>query len=257
MKSCIIVFPLYRAPTAMELQFLENGIHVTKGFKQVIVAPVGLIVDSSFGLLEKLEVKRFSPHYFDGIKGYNQLMLSNDFYSAFKLFDYLLIHQPDVFLFKNEVDFWCQKNYDYIGAPWFRPDKLVDTPWARIWQRAKLLFKSNKLYASRHNKVGNGGFTLRKIDAALRVLKLVPPNVLREYTHNDGDAYNEDVFWSLLAPQLTEFRIPDWLEAMHFAIEFNPSIAYKYLDHQLPFGCHAPLKHDPSFWAKFIPTLTR
>lgn len=255
MKSCIVAFPLYQAPTALELAFLENGMQLTSGFKQVIVAPEGLHIDSAFGALEKLEVKRFAKHYFEGISGYNQLLLSKQFFSAFAHFEYILIHQSDVFLFKNELDKWCEKGYDYIGAPWFRPDKLAQNGFNKFLHSLKLFFKRNKLFANRHNKVGNGGFTLRKIETALKVLNLVNQELLSKYTHQNGDAFNEDIFWSLEAPKITDFKIPDWQEGLQFAVEFNPAVAYTYLNNELPFGCHAPLKHDPRFWAQFIPGL--
>jgi hypothetical protein len=253
MKSCVIVFPLYQAPTETELAFLENGLKLTKGNKQVIVAPEGLDVDGAFGLLEQLEVKRFAQHYFDGIAGYNQLLLSKAFYGTFSLFDYVLIHQADVYLFKDELSIWCEKNYDYIGAPWFRPEKLNRGTIFNAAQSLKLSFKKNKLYGNRYNKAGNGGLSLRKVSTALNVLTEVDPALLKKYTSSSGDEYNEDIFWSLEAPQVADFKIPEWQEAMHFAVEFQPSTAYEYLNQKLPFGCHAPLKHEPDFWRKFIP----
>lgn len=255
MKTCVVIFPLYQNPTDLELAFLENGIEKTQGHKQVIVAPEGLIVNHSFGSLEKLEVKRFAKHYFEGIGGYNQLLLSKAFYSAFKHFEYMLIHQSDVYLFKNELQSWCEKGYDYIGAPWFRPDKLNRHSIFNLWQKIKLAFKKNKIYSNRHNKVGNGGLSLRKVDAALNVLEKVNPALLKKYTALQTSAFNEDIFWSLAAPQIIDFKIPEWEEAMKFAVEFHPETAYKYLHETLPFGCHAPLKHDPAFWKKFIPMI--
>lgn len=253
MKSCVVVFPLYQAPHQTELAFLENGLRLTKGYKQVIVAPEGLIIDDAYGELNQLEVKRFAKHYFEGIQGYNQLLLSKAFYGTFSLFDYLLIHQADAYLFKNELSFWCEKDYDYIGAPWFRPDKLNRGKVFNTAQALKLSFKKNKLYGNRYNKVGNGGLSLRKVNTALEVLAKVDPVLLKKYTSEQGDEYNEDVFWSLEVPQFTNFNIPDWQEAMKFAVEFYPSTAYQqYLNEELPFGCHAPMKHEPEFWKKFI-----
>jgi glycosyltransferase involved in cell wall biosynthesis len=256
MKTCVIVFPLYERPNPVELSFLENGIRLTQGFKQVLVAPEGLQIDASFGSLEQLEVKRFSKHYFEGIKGYNQLLLSKGFYTTFSLFDYILIHQADVFLFKNELALWCEKNYDYIGAPWFRPDKLNRGFLFNTLQHLKLMLKKNKLYASRYNKVGNGGLSLRKVGTALKVLDTVPASLLKKYTLAEGPEFNEDIFWSLEAPAiLSSYRIPEMNEAMHFAVEFEPTRAFQLLNQQLPFGCHAPLKHDIEFWKKLIPIL--
>lgn len=256
MKSCIVIFPLYQRPNKLELSFLENGIQKTSGFKQVIVAPEGLLIDEAFGDLEQLEVKRFAQHFFADIKGYNQLLLTKDFYKTFKLFDYLLIHQSDVYLFKDELQAWCDKNYDYLGAPWYRPSLLNRSSLFNFWQKIKLSFKKDKLYSQRHNKAGNGGLSLRKVNSALQVLEIATPDLLKKYDYAKGGAGNEDIFWSLVAPQLMkEFAIPNWEEALSFAIEFEPAAAYDYLGKNLPFGCHAPLKHDKHFWRKFIPAI--
>jgi hypothetical protein len=255
MKRCVIIFPLYKSPTQQELAFLENGLDLTKGNKQVIVAPEGLLIDDSFGSLQQLEVKRFAKHYFDSIAGYNQLLLSKAFYGTFSLFDYMLIHQADVFLFKDELQVWCNKNYDYIGAPWFRPDKLDRGKLFNTMESLKLSFKKNKIYGDRYNKVGNGGLSLRKVETAISVLEKVNPALLKKYTTAQGDEFNEDIFWSLEAPLVIDFKVPDWREAMHFAVEFHPSTAFQYLEEQLPFGCHAPEKHEPDFWKRFIPAL--
>jgi hypothetical protein len=255
MKRCVVVFPLYKAPTDRELSFLENGLKLTKGNKQVIVAPEGLLIDDAFGPLQQLEVKRFAKHYFDGIAGYNQLLLSKAFYGTFSLFDYILIHQADVFLFKDELQTWCNKGYDYVGAPWFRPDRLDRGKLFNTIESLKLSFKKNKIYGDRYNKVGNGGLSLRKVETAITVLEKVNPSLLKKYTTAQGDEFNEDIFWSLEAPLIMDFKIPEWQEALHFAIEFHPSIAFQYLKEQLPFGCHAPEKHEPEFWKKFIPSL--
>lgn len=254
-KKCVVVFPLYRTPSSLELSFLENGLKRTAGNKQVIVAPEGLQIDISFGELRQLEVKRFAKHYFENISGYNQLLLSKAFYTTFALFDYILIHQADVYLFKNELNIWCEKNYDYVGAPWFRPDKLDKGSFYKALERFKLLFKKNKVYGDRYNKVGNGGLSLRKVSSAIKVLSTAPQNLLDKYRKSEGEAFNEDIFWSLEAPEILKgYAIPDWREALHFSIEFYPEIAFQYLNEPLPFGCHAPLKHQPEFWT-FIPEI--
>lgn len=255
MNNCVIVFPLYEPPTPIELAFLENGLKLTKGYKQVIAAPEGLEVGPQFGLLQQLEVKRFAAHFFKGIEGYNQLLLNPVFYRTFQHFEYILIHQADVYLFKEELAAWCNKNFDYIGAPWFRPDKLNRSKLYGQWQKLKLFFKKHKLYAQRHNKVGNGGLSLRKVSTALKVLEKTPASTLAPYIKRENQAFNEDIFWSLEAPKIAAFNIPGWQEGMRFAVEFHPEKAYEYLGNQLPFGCHAPLKHAPDFWKNFIPAL--
>lgn len=59
--------------------------------------------------------------------GYNRLMLSEDLYSAFSNYEYILICQSDAYIFRDELKEWCEAGYDYVGAPWLRRP-LYDLP---------------------------------------------------------------------------------------------------------------------------------
>lgn len=86
----------------------------------------------------------FHENYFKSIDGYNKLMLSPSFYKAFSNYEYILIYQLDAWVFKDELQHWCNQKYDYIGAPIYQNNKLIG--------------------------IGNGGFSLRKVDYCLKVL---------------------------------------------------------------------------------------
>lgn len=100
---------------------------------------------------------------------------------------------------------------------------------------------------------------MRKIDTFIKILesdKTQPIlNLYLEEELKKGTLYNEDVFWSIEGPQLYEkFSKPSWREACYFSLENYPSFAYnKIMKKQLPFGCHAPLVHEPHFWQNHIP----
>lgn len=95
-------------------------------------------------------VRYFNEQYFDSVKSYNELMLSVDFYRSFREYQYMLIYQLDAFVFEDQLEYWCNKGYDYIGAPWI---------------------KANKKF---HPTCGNGGFSLRKIDSFIQLLESSP-----------------------------------------------------------------------------------
>lgn len=78
-------------------------------------------------------------------------MLSVNFYRSFKEYEFMLIYQLDSYVFRDELLDWCEKDYDYIGAPVH--NFILDNFSQRI-DIATL----------------NGGFSLRKINSALRVL---------------------------------------------------------------------------------------
>lgn len=255
-KKCVVIIPIYRKLQPEELHFLENGLIKTEGFEQVIVAPLELNIDDSFGGLQSLRKERFPNHYFENIAGYNQLMLSIDFYNRFANFEYLLIHQADVYLFKNELDYWCNQSYDYIGAPWYRSEKLnkgalYSWLYRKLWQP---ILAKNRKNGWLYNKVGNGGLSLRRIPSAIKILTQCNPSLLNSYLHASSSNYNEDVFWSVEAKIIDKtFKIPDWKEALKFSIEFEPEKAIEELANTLPFGCHSPMLFEPDFWKKYIP----
>lgn len=250
-RLCIVVFPVYKKPTELELNFLENGSRKLSNYDQVIVCSNKLDIDKSFGNLTKLPVVRYDCSYFENIKGYNKLMLNTDFYKSFINYEYILIHQPDVFIFKDELKYWCSKNYSYIGAPWLRKD---DSKLKEFINSLRKIVQPK--YGIKHNKVGNGGFSLRNVSDFLEILNRAPTHILEEYKNKTHHLYNEDVFWSIVSKNINPlFKIPNYLDALEFGVEFEPQKAYKINQNQLPFGCHAPAVHDLHFWKKHIPIL--
>lgn len=257
-KVCAVLFPIYKTPSRIELVFLENAIHKTVDFEHILVCPKNLNIDESFGNLSLLKICRFEDNYFEGVQGYNCLMLSIEFYKSFIDYEYVLIHQADAYLFKSNLRNWCNKGYDYVGAPWYRSNKLNKGPlffWIYTNLFQKLLAiprKSGWLY----NKVGNGGLSLRKISSALYVLQNCPTSLIDLYLKSISINYHEDVFWSIEAPRIcVGFNIPIWREALNFSIELEPEKAMAQLNGELPFGCHAPLLINNEFWQKYIPEL--
>lgn len=46
----------------------------------------------------------------NGIAGYNQMMLSREFYQLFNDTEYLLICHTDAWIFRDELEDWCKKD---------------------------------------------------------------------------------------------------------------------------------------------------
>jgi hypothetical protein len=110
----------------------------------------------------------FDKEFFFTVNSYSRLLLSRNFYSRFATEDYIFIYQLDGFVFKDELEDWCKKGFDYVGAPW-----LIH------YGRGKYA-KSNQLW-----KVGNGGVSLRKVSAFLeRFDKNMPLTVIPFYLRN-------------------------------------------------------------------------
>src|SRR5690606_23718730 len=101
--------------------------------------------------LSDVQVERFDDGYFKDLITYSKLLTSPLFYRRFEQYEYLLIYQDDAFIFRDDLGFWCSQGYDYIGAPFFR-NYVTD------FEKAPYI------------GVGNGGFSLRKIESMLKIL---------------------------------------------------------------------------------------
>ncbi|MDR1121989.1 MAG: glycosyltransferase [Dysgonamonadaceae bacterium] len=259
-KQCVVVFPIYRKILNDERDCLKQAIRMTSDFPHVFIAPESLEIDESFCESWSIPVVRFKNEYFSNIAGYNELMLSLEFYQTFSAYEYILIHQTDVYLFKPELEAWCNKGYDYIGAPWYKPYKRKKVVWDKFLLSVFPFFisRNRKNRYARRNEVGNGGLSLRRTSTFIEVIQKAPKSLLFLYKSNPKHLFNEDIFWSLLAPRILKtFKKPSWEEALRFAFETYPEEAYRKIGKQLPFGCHAFNVHGRKFWEQFIPVRMR
>lgn len=260
-KDCIVVIPVYKTLEVNDRIAISQAIDMTPGTDKVFIMPETFIIDGSFADFADVSVERFDNRFFASTSGYNRLMLDVDFYKRFSDYKYMLIHHTDAFLFKPDLRYWCNKNYDYIGAPWFRPYKIKirrEKLYSFLLAVCPWIYSPHKRRTVRYyNKVGNGGLSLRRIDTFIKILESVKAQrILRTYLEKQvsDPLYNEDVFWSFEGQRLyKKFRKPSWQEAIYFSLEAYPSFAYNLMDKQLPFGCHAPLVHGTEFWKDHIP----
>jgi hypothetical protein len=258
--SVKIIIPIYKSYFGdLEEQSFLQCIKVLKDYEIILVQPEGL--DNSY-ITEKfntISVENFPKHYFQNIEGYNELLLSPLFYERFLDSEYILIYQLDAFVFKDELSDWCQKDYDYIGAPWIAsPKKAI---WSKLFNLIARKFRSKKKNDREQTffKVGNGGFSLRKTASHYAIAKQNESFILEFLSAKEKEIYAiEDVFWSLKAFELDKnFRIPDYKEALGFAIDRKPKIALALNNNQLPFGCHGINKPKViEFWKPILESQT-
>ncbi|WP_113654013.1 DUF5672 family protein [Pedobacter namyangjuensis] len=263
-KRCVIIIPVYKKfPSTTEKAALTQALTILSAYQFYFVCANELDVSEYETITVKfpnvnISVKRFNGTYFSTIAGYNKLMLSLTFYQQFSSFKFMLIYQLDAWVFRNELAYWCNQDYDYIGAPWYENQQ----------QNCKFV------------GVGNGGFSLRKISSHIRILKsfslVIKPGYFYYLLTKDFSlknvkivlkclffsnntfhwlndfSENEDRFWGLIAVRnFTWFKTPPEKIALKFAVETYPSHFIKS-DADLPFGCHAWEKYDNDFWSSHI-----
>lgn len=257
-----VVIPVFKLkPDRNEIKSFEQCLKVLHRYPVSLVCPQSL--DISFykyianGFKKQIVFERFSDKYFSGIEGYNQLMLSLKFYRRFKKFNYILLYQLDAWVFRDELEYWCRKGNDYIGAPWFEG-------WHEASPQSPLI------------GVGNGGFSLRRTISFIRLVKVMNYCVsaggllkklklfqvhgkyflmtgfLNLYETIKPGSRNEDHQFFILSTQFKWFKVASCSEAMRFSFDVNPDVLYDLNNCLLPFGCHAWERYRPDFWSHFI-----
>lgn len=257
MKNTVkIIIPIYKEHFGeLEEKSFLQCVKVLKNYDIVLVQPEGL--DNSYITKEFNQIKAisFPKRYFENIDGYNELLLSSLFYEAFLDSEYILIYQLDAFVYKDALEEWCQKGYDYIGAPWIATPE--STVLLKYYNKIVRKFRSKKKKDREQIffKVGNGGFSLRKTASHYLISKTKQDFIFDFLNSADKEIYAiEDVFWSIKAPEFDEnFKIPNYKEALYFAIDRKPKIAFKLINNQLPFGCHGINKPKViNFWKPIL-----
>ena len=274
--NCIVVIPIYKNVEALsnnETKSIRQCFKILGAYDICFVGPPQINFEEYLKMGNKqvnITYKNFAPEYFESIAGYNNLLLLPDFYYAFKNYLYLLLYQTDAYVFRDELQNWCAKEYDYIGAPWFEGYQ-------------------NPSPSSKIIGVGNGGLSLRNVKTSIRVLRRLKQlkkirnfwikshlnNSVKFYTlqkyffqnffkiknieyTNDLFLYsgiNEDYYWTqLIGNFFKDYTVSSVEDAIRFSFEARPALLYKENNNQLPFGCHAWQKYEPEFWAPFIST---
>lgn len=268
-EEVAIVVPVYKEQMTSDEEISFRHLqHFLGRYPKYLLAPKSLRVNhAGFG------VKRFKDEFFKNVATYSSLLLSKKFYESFSQYRNILIYQTDALVFSDQLLEWCEKGYDYVGAPW------VESPFTRF---------------TKVPLVGNGGFSLRRIGGFLKVLNSksyyqdpdeywarfcagkpkhqqllnLPRKYLKRLTVFNGARWeaarwtrvgfthlgpNEDTFWSMRAIKYCpDFRIAGVEEALPFSFEVAPRKCYELNDRRLPFGCHGWAKYDREFWEPFL-----
>lgn len=268
MPKIIIIIPVYKKLlTEDEILSLKQCFKVLSKYEIRLVCPDNLDVSEYNKIIGKtIKTERFAPYFFEGIKGYNELTTNCEFYNRFHDFDFMLIYQLDAWVFYDKLTEWCEKNYDYIGAPWFEAHKTHEEGFG-LWC------------------CGNGGLSLRKISKMITVTNPQTPlysykfilkhcfqsrkmlfegltflffkkskNNLRWYREKHAHQW-EDTYLSYgLDGTPHQLYKPSAKEAALFSFECSPAYLHSLIGNKLPFGCHGWRKYQyDEFWSKFIP----
>lgn len=273
-RLCVIVIPIYKAePNIYERTSFARCCRILG--KEGGNYPIYLLTHDRLDLSVYREIAQthgtvfqtefFPTSSFKNIHTYNCLMLNSNFYSRFARFEYMLLYQLDAYVFRDELETWCRRGYDYVGPPLFTPGHFGTLEWSTV---------------------GNGGLSLRKISAFQqasggngplswsKVFRSRPPR--HPYITSKRRVFYflmlattgrchwlrnlftyfvyEDRFYSFaLQGSAFELHVPASREALSFAYDMDPAFCHMATAGQLPFGCHGYDKRYDRFYSAFIP----
>ena len=261
-----VLIPVYKEVLSeMELKSLHQCISILSGYPLTLVCPRTLNIKFYLTEYKDFKIEVFDDLFFSDLQTYNKLLISYNFYSRFRYYKYILIYHLDAWVFKDDLKNWCEKDYDYIGAPWFKG-----------WHKAE--------YDSEFIGIGNGGFSLRKVKSHMKytshpflwirrnelynglhkggyrdLVKVIPRMAMRFFKNNllvvkHSFEFNEDGYWTrVVGANFIDFKIPDYETAAHFSFEYNCERLFEVTGHTLPFGCHK-WEYNLHFWHRYILT---
>lgn len=238
-KNCVVIIPIYKEELDSDEFFsVYSSLKHLKEYDTLFIGPDSIKLNYYAKHFPEVKFMGFKREFFSSINGYNKLLTSEDFYTEFNNYHYMLVLQPDAILLKNELSIWIDKNYDYIGAPWpmgfSLKIKINDIP-----------IDDGILCTS---FVGNGGLSLRKIQSCIKLINAFP-NLSKNW-RDIGHA--EDLYFSFMGTMLTDFKIPNFKTASQFSHDIDPVFLYKLNSNSIPFGCHAWRKYDAGHWIRIF-----
>jgi hypothetical protein len=235
-----VLIPAYKvAMNPFEKISFQRCRDILSSYSRLLICPESLDIREYNACDPQIKAVRFPDHFFNSLMSYSRLCCLPEFYARFLNCEFILIHQLDCYVFEDKLLYWCERDFDYIGAAWPNYEHMTESK-KRI---SRLPFLKYFL-----RRAGQGGFSLRKTKTLLRAAhRLARLDFLTK-------RFPEDVLWTTLAGRLfSPFRLAEFDEALRFGFDAAPDTCYVLNDKKLPFGCHGWYGKHADFWKDKIP----
>lgn len=265
MKKVCVVIPIHSSnPSEIELRSFEQCFRVLNKYSVYVLTLNNLDLVKYKERIPSFESVIVPDKWLSSVHEYNKMKININFYKLFVDFEYLLTYELDAYVFNDQLQYWVEREFDYIGAP----------------------FVENNNGSFALSYVGNSGFSLRNIQTCILILSQLQKQIRisnflnylklsilikiiayfeRFYSniffikcriisaYSEGIYIHEDIFWSYFIPKLFPlFKVAEVEFALKFAFEKLPSNCFQLNNNELPFGCHGWGKYEPVFWQKFM-----
>lgn len=234
------------------------------GYDKFFVCPQSL--DTSFyeAHFKSYNIFKIDDTWQKNYYWFNRLKVVPLLYEAFSNYDFVLFYEPDAFVFKDEMQRFMAKDVDYWGAPWFKGYAYApsDAPFLGVGNGGLSLRRTAAcLKVAKHFEALSNSKEIFKllinnnldIDLKSRVILLKWPAILERFGGDTKHFCCEDQFFGrYAAKRFGWLKVAPVEAAASFSFELHPRRLYELNGRALPFGCHAWWKHDLDFWRPFI-----
>jgi hypothetical protein len=241
-RDIAVVIPVHKEYLSPEEKIsLKQVCRILKNRDKFLIVPERISVENYLQLSDELQIIRIPDFWLDSLESYNKYKLSHFFYHQFRKYKFILTYELDSFIFRDDLDYWINLNYDYIGAPWFEGFNTIST---------------EKFFG-----VGNSGFSLRKTSSirdALRkyFMESSGSSAIFKFNRNhDKLLFSQEIGFEdwFISNRLKRYlNIATTQDALKFSFEFQPELLYELNNDTLPTGCHAWARYNKKFWIPFI-----
>lgn len=269
-KRVAIIIPMGLNPSLNEIEkiSLRHLDHFIDKHDRFFIIPEGTRFE-----YKDYKSKKFPRKYFGSVAAHARMLYNAKFYHEFQEYEYLFFYHTDAIVLSPNLDYWLDKNYDYIGPPWITSEK---TPWVtkpRVGNSGFALLKVESIERALRNRVLSkphlywssifvrNGKKLEKAMPFLRKLNRRFPNLillrdmLHEWDRSETNKNNTDLFYSDRAKlYYPEFTVAPFEEGLRFGFEVEPQRCFEMNNRELPFGAHAWYKYDKAFWEPHLLT---
>lgn len=207
-----------------------------ESFKDFCETYINKFTNDKFEISYNFNFIYYDDVCFSSLNAYNNmLMLNSNFYGDYSAsYDYMLVYQLDGYIFDNQLDYFLDKNYDYIGG-YYLPlytHQLKYNSFNNLGERRLIM---------------NSGVSLKKLSFCINSIGENYYDLIEGCEFNNVFKYlNDDDFFSMFYN--TEVSA---IESIKFSLNWSGAENYwAIINFEYPFCCHG-IQHSP-FLMKLI-----
>lgn len=182
-----------------------------------------------------IDVIYFPKEYFQSRQTLAKLFLMEDFYHQFSWANFLLIHELNSWIIKDELYHWCKQGYDYLKAgPVTQRQSSAEGFFNSITRIAGLNHTQKQVLG---NSFQDNGLYLCLVERMITTLKSKQKTAYH-YRHNDSLPNRDALFWEIEANRFwPNLRKPTKVVQNYFSRYADNQIVYhSELKDKLPFA---------------------